>query len=53
VDENLKTFLLPEFVDRHQLQFAVNFPASGNYKLWFTFRDANQINRLEYIVHVQ
>jgi P-type Cu+ transporter len=37
VDESMRAFLRPDFVNRHKLQFAVNFPRAGVYKAWLTF----------------
>jgi Cu+-exporting ATPase len=52
VDENLQTYLRPDFIDRHKLQYSVNFPRPGLYKLWFTFK-YNEVNRVEYVVEVR
>ncbi len=52
VDESLQTYLRPDFVNRHKLQYSVNFPRPGIYKLWFTFKYKN-VNTVEYVVEVK
>jgi P-type Cu+ transporter len=53
VDEKLTTFLRPDFVNRHRLEFAVSFPKAGRYKAWLTFRYANQANQVAYVFDVR
>jgi hypothetical protein len=53
VDENLKTFLRPDFINRSQLQFAVKFPHAGKYKAWFEFNDGKQPRQVAFILDVQ
>jgi P-type Cu+ transporter len=52
IDEGLNFYLQPDFVERHKLQYSVDFPAPGIYKLWFTFKYQNT-NRVEYVVEVK
>lgn len=52
VDENLKIYLQPDFVNRRKLQYSVNFPKPGLYKLWFTFK-YHQTDVIEYVVEVK
>ncbi len=53
VDDKLTTFLRPDFVNRHQLQFAVTFPKPGMYAAWFTFAYAGQKQQLRYAFEVR
>jgi hypothetical protein len=53
VDQNLTTFLRPDFVNRHRLEYAVTFPKAGRYKAWLTFRYANQTNQIAYVFDVR
>ena len=52
VDQGLTTYFRPDFLDRHKLQFSVNFPKRGIYKAWFTFNYANQVHQLAYVIEV-
>jgi heavy metal translocating P-type ATPase len=53
VDENMKTFLRPDFINRSQLQFSVKFPHSGKYKAWFDFNDGSQQRQAAFVLDVQ
>ncbi len=53
IDEALTTYLRPEFINRHQLQFTVNFPHPGKYKIWFTYKYPSQLQQVTYVVDVQ
>jgi hypothetical protein len=53
VDEALTTYLHPEPLNRHKLQFSVNFPQPGKYKAWFTFRYGSQVRHLAYVIEVK
>jgi hypothetical protein len=52
VDEGLQTYLRPDLVNRHALQYTVNFPHAGLYKLWFTVKN-EQVRVVEYVVEVK
>jgi hypothetical protein len=53
VDESLSTFLKPDIISRRLLQFSVNFPRPGRYKVWFNFMDAGQPRQVSYILDVK
>jgi hypothetical protein len=53
VDEKLTTFLRPELMDRNTLQFSVNFPEKGRYKVWFEFLYENQTQQVAFILDVK
>jgi hypothetical protein len=52
VDQNLKVYLQPDFINRRKLQYSVNFPKPGLYKLWFTFK-YHETDVIEYVVEVK
>jgi hypothetical protein len=52
-DSKLTTFLMPDFVNRHQLKYVATFPKAGVYKIWFTFNSGQQLQQVEYVVQVK
>jgi len=50
VDETLSVFLRPDF--KNSLQFSVNFPKPGKYKVWFTFKYPDQLQRVAFVIEV-
>ncbi len=53
VDESLTTFLRSDFINRRNLQFSVNFPKAGKYKAFFSFRYANQLQQIAFVLDVK
>ena len=53
VDEQVTTFLRPEFANRNNLEFAVKFPKPGEYKAWFEFRYAGKLQQIPFVVDVE
>jgi hypothetical protein len=53
VDEKLTTFLRPDFVNRHRMEFAVTFPKPGIYKAWLYFAYGGQLNQAAYVFEVR
>jgi Cu+-exporting ATPase len=53
IDESMRTFIRPDFVNRHKLQFAVNFPRPGVYKAWFTYLNAGQVQQVPFVFEVR
>ncbi len=52
VSEDAETYINPSAPTQVDLQYLVNFPKPGLYKLWFSFQYRNN-NRLIYIVEVK
>ena len=53
LDQDLKTFLRPDFVQHANLKFSVKFPKPGKYKAWFEFVYGSRLQQLEYNLDVQ
>ncbi len=54
IDEDLKNFLRSDVVvTGDNLQFPVNFPESGQYKVWFEYVYAGRAQNLEFVVDVK
>jgi P-type Cu+ transporter len=53
VDEALMTLLRPDFTDRQRLQFSVNFPRPGKYKVWLSFWNPDQREQAAFVVDVK
>ena len=46
LDESTNSYLRPDMLNRHKLQYSVYFPTPGKYKAWFSFSkvDTNSLN---------
>jgi Cu+-exporting ATPase len=53
IDEKSKTFLRSELTDPNNLQFSVDFPKPGKYKVWFDFIYAGQPEQISYVLDVK
>jgi len=53
IDEKSTIFLRPNLADRSKLQFSVNFPKPGKYKLWFDFVYANRPEQISFVLDVK
>ena len=52
VDEQVTTFLRPEFADRNNLEYSVKFPKPGKYKAWFEFRFQRKSLQVPFVIDV-
>jgi hypothetical protein len=53
IDEKATTFLRQSLVDPNQLQFSVNFPKPGRYKIWFDFLYQSQPEQISFVLDVK
>jgi hypothetical protein len=53
IDETLTTFQRFELVDHSNLQFSVNFPNPGKYKVWFEFINAGKLQQFAFVLDVK
>jgi len=54
INEKMTTFLRPELIDRDNLQYTVDFPKSGRYKVWFEFVYGNRrIYQVAFVLDVK
>jgi Cu+-exporting ATPase len=53
IDEQLNTFLRSELVDPNNLQFSINFPKPGKYKVWFRYIYNNQFQQVAFVLDVK
>jgi Cu+-exporting ATPase len=53
VDETLTALLRPEFINSQRLQFPVNFPKPGRYKVWFTFWNPDRRQQAVFVIDVR
>jgi hypothetical protein len=53
IDEKLESFIMANIVDRDNLQFSINFPKPGKYKIWFEFFHENRIRQVSFVVDVK
>jgi hypothetical protein len=53
IDEKATIFLRQSLVDPNQLQFSVNFPKPGRYKIWFDFLYQSQPEQISFVLDVK
>jgi hypothetical protein len=53
IDETMKSFLRPDFIDHTKLQFSAIFPNPGKYKVWFEYIYGDQPRQVSYILDVK
>jgi P-type Cu+ transporter len=53
IDENLTTYIRPDILNRHKLQYPVRFPKAGIYKAWFSFSYPPQVETLAFVFEVK
>jgi hypothetical protein len=49
----LNTILRSELIDPDNLQFSVNFPKPGKYKIWFEYIYASRPQRVAFVLDVK
>jgi hypothetical protein len=53
IDEKSTILLRPDLVDRSKLQFSVNFPKPGKYKVWFDYIYENKSEQISFVLDVK
>lgn len=53
IDEGLTSYMRPDVVDTNTLQYSVNFPKPGKYKIWFEFLYNNQSQQVSFVLNVK
>ncbi len=53
IDEKATIFIRQSLADPNQLQFSVNFPKPGRYKIWFDFLYQSQPEQISFVVDVK
>lgn len=53
IDEKLTTFIRQPLADPNNLQFTVNFPDPGRYKIWFDFQYENQPEQVSFVLDIK
>jgi Cu+-exporting ATPase len=53
IDEQLNTILRSELINPDNLQFSVNFPKPGKYKIWFEYIYASRPQRVAFVLDVK
>ena len=53
IDEKSTILLRPDLVDRSKLQFLVNFPKPGKYKVWFDYIYENKSEQVSFVLDVK
>lgn len=52
IDENLTTFMKPDFINRYQLLFSAQFPHPGKYKAWLEFYRGYLTYQVPFVIEV-
>ena len=53
IDEKATTFIRQPLANPNQLQFSVNFPKPGRYKIWFDFLIQSQPEQISFVLDVK